>query len=90
MSYAYFDFCHVALFQHKLTYYVCLYQKSTMNRKDHMCLLVLAAHLVVDRAHAKKGAGGPGPPLDMFPLLINKLSLLKTAGFVLNFKVWSP
>ena len=27
--------------------------------------------------------GGPGPP-------INKLTLLKTAAFVLNFKLWPP
>ena len=39
------------------------------------------------RACAK---GGPGPPVDILGLPINKLTLLKTAVSVLNFKFWLP
>ena len=41
------------------------------------------------RASAK---GGPGSPVDMLapPPPINKLPLLKTAAFVLNFKLFPP
>ena len=36
--------------------------------------------------------GGLAPSINMlaFPPPINKLSLLKTAAFVLNFKIWPP
>ena len=40
------------------------------------------------RAGAK---GGLAPPIDMLaPPLINKFSILKTAAFVPNFKLWPP
>ena len=37
-----------------------------------------------------KGARGSGLPIDMLGPPIKKLTLLKTAVFVLNFKVWPP
>ena len=36
------------------------------------------------------GQGGLVPPINMLDPPINKLSLLKTAAFVLNFKFWPP
>ena len=44
------------------------------------------------RADAKEGggAGEPGPPIDVLGPPINKLTLLKTAAFVLNFKLCPP
>ena len=47
-------------------------------------------HCTCGTAGAKGEPGGPGPPTDMLgpypPFPINKLTLLKTADFVLNFK----
>ena len=37
-----------------------------------------------------KGARGSGPPIDMLGPPIKKLTLMKPAVFVLNFKLWSP
>ena len=42
------------------------------------------------RADVKEGPQGPGPAIDMLGSPINKLSFLKTAVFVLNFKLWLP
>ena len=45
----------------------------------------------LDRAGAKKGAsGGPALPIGMLGPPINKLTLLKTVAFVLNFKLCHP
>ena len=38
----------------------------------------------------RRTRGGLAPPIDMLSPPINKLSLLKTAAFVLNFKLWPP
>ena len=42
------------------------------------------------RAGAKRGPGGPSPPMVMLYPPIKRLSFLKTAAFVLNFKFWPP
>ena len=47
-------------------------------------------HTVFQGQRRRGSQRGPAPPIDMLGPPINMLTLLKTAVFVLNFKLWPP
>ena len=45
---------------------------------------------ITHSAAQRRRQGGRGSPIDMLGPPINKVALLKTAAFVLYFKLWPP